>query len=71
MPLYLAPPGEDMTICRIGGSDAARKRLESMGFVAGEVVRIVNKVDENLIVKIKGISVAVSHELAGRILISF
>ena len=67
MPLYMAEGGHDLVIGRITGSDKFKKHLENMGFVEGTVVRIVNKVDENVIVKVKGVSVALSHELAKRI----
>ena len=69
MPLYMAEGGHDLIISRITGSDKLKKHLENMGFVVGEKVQIVNKVDENVIVKVKGVSVAISHELAKRIYI--
>ena len=67
MPLYMAESGHDLTIGRITGTDKLKKHLENMGFVVGSTVRIVNKVEENVIVKVKGVSVALSHELAKRI----
>lgn len=69
MPLYFAEDGCDVLISRITGSDKIRKHLENIGFVVGEKVFVVNKVNENVIVKIKGVSVALSHELAKRIYI--
>ena len=67
MPLYLADNGKDVTIARITGTDKLKKHLENMGFVEGTIVRVINKVDENVIVKVKGVSVAISHDLAKRI----
>ena len=67
MPLYMAEGGHDLVIARITGTDKLKKHLENMGFVTGETIRIVNKVEENVIVKVKGVSVAISHELAKRI----
>ena len=69
MPVYMAEADKDVVIQRITGSDQIKKHLENMGLVVGETIRVVNKVNENLIVKVKGISIAVSHELAKRILI--
>lgn len=69
MPLYMAEYGQDLVIGRITGSDKIKKHLENMGFVVGTVVQLVNKVDENVIVKVKGVSVAISHELAKRIFV--
>lgn len=67
MPLYLADTDTDLLIARITGSDQVKKHLETMGFTVGELVKVVNRVDENVIVKIKGVSIALSHELAKRI----
>lgn len=70
MPLYLAIKNQDFMIIRITGNDKIRNHLKTIGFVIGETVKIVNHVDENVIVKIKGVSVALSHELAKRIYVS-
>ena len=67
MPLYLAEKDRELSIHRITGTDRVRQRLESMGFTVGEQLRVVSQVDQNIIVKIKGISVALSYELAKRI----
>ena len=67
MPLYLADSEQWVSITKITGSDQVKKRLGTMGFTVGEQVKIVNRVEENVIVKIKGVSVALSHELAKRI----
>ena len=67
MPLYLAENEKDVLIVRIVGNDTIKSRLETLGFVVGETIKIVNRVDDNVIVKIKGVSVALSHELAKRI----
>lgn len=67
MPLYLADRDKEVLIIRITGGDHIKKHLETMGFTVGEWVKIVNQIDENVIVKIKGVSIALSHELAKRI----
>ena len=67
VPLYLAENEKDVLIVRIVGNDTIKSRLETLGFVVGETIKIVNRVDDNVIVKIKGVSVALSHELAKRI----
>ena len=69
MPIYLAETGKDLEIIRITGNDKIKKHLENLGFVVGEKVRVVSKVNENLIVKIKGVSMALSDELARRIMV--
>ena len=69
MPLYLVENGQDVRICGITGSDKIKKHLENMGFVVGTELFMVNKVDDNVIIKVKGVSIALSHELAKRIFV--
>lgn len=69
IPLAFAPVGEERIIRRIGGSPEVRKHLESLGFVVGGHVRIVNTVGGNLIVHVKEARVAISKELSQKILI--
>ena len=46
-----------------------KKHLENLGFIVGESVMLISKVDDNVIVKIKGVSLAISQELAKRIIV--
>ena len=69
MPLALANIGEESMSRRVGGSPALRKHLEDLGFTAGTTVRVVAALGGNLIVKVKESRVAISEEMARRILI--
>ena len=69
MPIYLANADANVIIRRISGNDQLKKHLSNMGLVVGASIRVVNRVSENLILKVKGVSIAVSHELARRILV--
>ena len=69
MPLVLADTGEEAVIKRVGGSPEMKKHLEDMGFVAGGTVTVLNSIGGNLIVKIKESRVAISKEMAGKIMI--
>ena len=69
MPLILADTGEENIIMRVGGSPEMKKHLEDMGFVAGSSVTVMNTIGGNLIVKIKESRVAVSREMAARIMV--
>lgn len=69
MPLTLADVDEENTILRIGGSPAVKKHLENLGFVAGTSVSVITRVGDNLIVKVKEGRVAVSQEMAQKIMI--
>ena len=69
MPLMLADVGEENIIRRIGGSQEMKKHLEDMGFVVGGTVSIVSEINGNLIVNVKDTRVAVSREMAGKIMV--
>ena len=69
MPLTLANAGEENTILKVGGSPEVKKHLEDLGFTAGTTVRVVAALGGNLIVKVKESRVAISEEMARRILI--
>ena len=69
MPLVLADPGEEAIIKKVGGSPEMKKHLEDMGFTAGGAVTVMNTIGGNLIVKIKESRVAISREMAAKIMV--
>ena len=69
MPLILAGIGEETVIRRVSGSPEMKKHLEDMGFVAGGAVTVLNTIGGNLIVKIKESRVAISREMAQKIMV--
>lgn len=69
MPIYLAAEHQNLTIKRIAGEDKIKNHLENLGFIQGETIMLVSKTNENVIVKIKGVSLGISKELAKRILV--
>ena len=60
MPLLLAQTGQENIIKKIGGNPETKKHLENLGFVVGGTVMIVN---------VKESRVAISREMAGRIMV--
>ena len=69
MPLLLAGMGEENTIKKIGGSPEIKKHLEDLGFVVGGSVTVVNALGGNVIVNVKESRVAISEEMARRIMV--
>ena len=69
MPLLLADVVEENIIRKVGGSPEMKKHLEDLGFVVGGTVRIVSEINGNLIVNVKESRVAVSREMAGKIMV--
>lgn len=70
MPLMLANVGEEMTVMRIGGKPDVKKHLENLGFVPGNTVSIITEIDGNIIVKVMEARVAISREMAQKIMIA-
>ena len=69
MPLTLADAGEENIIKRVGGKPEVKKHLENLGFVVGGSVRIINRLGGNVIVNVKETRVAVSEEMAQKIMV--
>ena len=66
MPLTLVDVDEDNIIKKIGGKPEVKKHL---GFVVGGHVKIISKLGGNVIVNVKETRVAISNELAQKIMI--
>ena len=69
MPLTVADTGEEYVIKRIGGKPEVKQHLENLGFVVGGVVSVINTMGGNVIVKVKEARVAISEEMARRIMV--
>lgn len=69
MPLTIASIGEETVIKKIGGSPQVKKHLEALGFAVGGTVTVVSALAGNVIVKVKEARVAVSEELARKIMV--
>ena len=69
MPITFADAGEEHIIQRVTGRPEVRKHLEDMGFVAGSPVTVINTVGGNVIIKVKECRVAISQEMAQKIMI--
>ena len=69
MPLTVADTGEEYVIKRIGGKPEVKQHLENLGFVVGGGVAVINTMGGNVIVKVKESRVAISEEMARKIMI--
>ncbi|MCI5746916.1 FeoA family protein [Eubacterium pyruvativorans] len=69
LPLNLAERGRPQIIKKIGGSPEVKKHLENLGFNVGGEVCVISALGGNLIVKAKESRVAVSSELARKIMV--
>ena len=69
MPLTLAEVGEENIIKKIGGKQDVKAHLENLGFVVGGAVTVINTIGGNVIVNVKESRIAISKEMAQKIMI--
>ena len=69
MPLTLAEVGEENIIKRIGGKQDVKAHLENLGFVVGGAVTVINTMGGNVIVNVKESRIAISREMAQKIMV--
>lgn len=69
MPLSIAVAGEENTVKKIGGSPEIKKHLENLGFTVGGNVTVITSLGGNVIVNVKETRVAISEEMARKIMI--
>lgn len=69
MPLTMAEAGKKNSIKRVGGKSETKRFLENLGFVVGGMVSVISENNGDLIVNIKDSRVAISREMANKIMI--
>ncbi len=69
MPLTMAKVGEANSIKKVGGKEETRQFLANLGFVPGAHVTIITEISGNVIVNIKESRVAISREMAAKIMV--
>lgn len=69
MPLTFSNTGEENIIRRVGGKPEVRAHLENLGFVPGGRVTVISTIGGNLIVNVKESRVAISKEMASKIMV--
>ena len=69
VPLIFANEGEESTVQRIGGTAEVRQHLADLGFNVGTKLIVVSSIGGNVIVKVKESRVAISREMAQKIMV--
>ena len=69
MPLSLANANEEKYIKKIGGNPETKQFLENLGFVVGTMIKVISSISGNLIVQVKESRVAISREMANKIIV--
>ncbi len=69
LPIVMAKRGECKPIVKISGRDEVCQHLAHLGFVVGEPVEVIAEISGNLILGIKDCRIALSREMANRIMV--
>ncbi len=69
VPLDLVDIGKESVIKKVSGSPDVKNHLEDLGFTAGGLVTVVSAMGGNVIVKVKESRIAISRDMARRIMI--
>ena len=69
IPLVFADVGKEVEIVKIGGNPDVKHHLENIGFIVGDKILVLSSLNGNLIVSVKGIRVAISMEMAQKIMV--
>ena len=69
MPLTLMDIGVETTVRTIRGKDQTIKFPQNLGFVEGAKVTVVSSLAGNVIVNVKDARVAISEQMASRIMV--
>ncbi len=69
VPLIFANSGDSLIIKKVGGNREMKKHLENLGFVVGGEISVISENDGDLIVSVKESHVAVSREMAEKIMV--
>jgi len=68
-PLTMTRPGEEASVKKVGGKEETRQFLANLGFVPGSRVTIITEISGNVIVSIKESRIAISREMAAKIMV--
>jgi len=69
MPLTFATVGEQNLIKKIGGKGETKRHLNNLGFIEGGTISIVSEMSGNLIVNVMESRIAISKEMANKIVV--
>ena len=69
MPLSLGEIGKKYLIKKVTGNDTVRAHLRNMGIVENSSIQIVQAIDGNMIVEVKGSRIALDSSLVRRIIV--
>ncbi len=69
LPLTFASTDEELIIKKVGGSPETKRHLEDLGFAPGVKITVINSMNGSFIVNVRECRVAISRELAQKIMV--
>ncbi len=69
MPLMMSLAGESAVVKRVGGNQETRNHLADLGLVPGTEVLVIQSQGGNMIVNIKDSRLALTKEMASKIMV--
>ena len=69
IPRSFSAVGSEMTVKALGGKPELKRHLESLGFSNGTKVVVTSVISGNVIVKVKESRIAISQEMARKIMV--
>lgn len=67
LPLSLLGEGETASVVRVRGGQELRQHLSELGFVEGAEVKVVSRINGDVIVSVKGASLALDRSMSSHI----
>lgn len=67
LPLAMASEVQTVMVARVRGPQDLRQRMAEMGFVQGAEVKVVSRVNGDVVVSVKGATLALNRDMAMRI----
>lgn len=67
MPLSLVHEGETVHVTRVKGTPELRQHLSELGFVEGAEVKVVSRVNGDVLVSVKGATFGIGRDMAKQI----
>lgn len=67
LPLSLVPEGQQVEVLKVRGTQELRQHLRELGFVEGASVKVVSRVNGDVIVSVKGATFGIGRDMAKHI----
>ncbi|MBQ1390978.1 MAG: ferrous iron transport protein A [Firmicutes bacterium] len=70
MPILMIKQGEKAKVSKVTGNPAIRQRLGELGFTDGAEVEVIQAQGGDMIVKVRDSKLAITREMASRIMVA-